>query len=166
MLGVARTRVFRMKSQTDLARPNNLENRRCNVSRDLFRQRLLTVVVALTLLPINSASVLSQEKESIVVVRMTDQLKFVPNQLTVHVGQTVKWINEGDEGGAGHTVTTNPEKVADPKHVSIPAGAKPFDSGNINPGKSYVYTFTVPGVYKYACAPHEGMMRGVITVEP
>lgn len=124
-------------------------------------------IAAVLLLSASSPSLVSQEKESIVVVRMTDELKFVPNRLTVHVGQTVKWVNEGDEAsGAPHTVTTNPEKVTDPKHVSIPEGAKPLDSGNINPGKSYMYTFQVPGVYKYACAPHEGMMRGEITVEP
>jgi plastocyanin len=157
---------IKVKSQTHVDRLSNLENWRSNVYRDFFRRGLLTMILALALLPMNSAFLRSQEGASIVVVRMTDELKFVPNRITIHVGQTVKWINEADEGGAGHTVTTNPEKVTDPKHVSMPSGAKPFDSGNINPGKSYMYTFKVPGVYKYACAPHEGMMRGEITVEP
>jgi plastocyanin len=155
-----------MKLQIEPDRQSNLKSRRCYLSRNLFRRGLLTTVFALMPLPMNSTFLLSQQMESIVVVRMTDELKFVPNQLTIHVGQTVKWINEADEGGVGHTVTTNPEKVNDPKHVSIPAGAQPFDSGNISPGKSYMYTFKVPGVYKYACAPHEGRMRGEITVEP
>ncbi|HXW61037.1 MAG TPA: plastocyanin/azurin family copper-binding protein [Candidatus Acidoferrales bacterium] len=130
---------------------------------ELRKHRLRAMIVALVLFPLNS---LSQQREAVVVIRMTDALKFVPDQVTIRVGQTVKWINEADEGGAPHTVTTDPEKVADPKHVSIPEGAKPFDSGSINPGKSYMHTFKVPGVYKYACAPHEGMMRGEITVEP
>jgi len=136
------------------------------VSANLPRCGWLTLIVAGMLWPTYSPSLFSQESESIVIVRMTDGMKFVPGRLTIHVGQTVKWVNEAEEGGAAHTVTTDPEKVMDPKHVSIPEGAKPFDSGNINPGRSYLYTFRVPGLYRYACAPHEGMMRGEITVEP
>jgi len=136
------------------------------VSRNLRSCRWLALLVVWMLSPTHSFSLFSQEGEPIVVIRMTDGLKFIPDRLTIHLGQTVKWVNEAEEGGAAHTVTTDPAKVADPKHVSIPEGAKPFDSGNINPGRSYSYTFRVPGVYKYACAPHEGMMRGEITVEP
>jgi plastocyanin len=127
----------------------------------------LSFTFALIVLQAASSSVFSQDKDdaSPVVVRMTDEMKFVPDQLTVHVGQTVKWVNEGENSGASHSVTTNADRLMDPKHASIPAGAKPFDSGIINPGKSFSYTFKVPGLYKYACAPHEGMMRGEITVE-
>jgi plastocyanin len=123
---------------------------------------------ALAILLASSSRVMSQDKndDSPVVIRMTDEMKFVPNQVTIRVGQTVKWTNEGDAGGASHSVTTNPDRLMDPKHVSIPAGAAPFDSGIVNPGKSFMYTFKVPGVYKYSCAPHEGMMRAEITVEP
>jgi plastocyanin len=107
-----------------------------------------------------------QDKGPPAIIHMTDQLKFIPDRLTVRVGQTVEWINDAEAGGASHAVTTDPEKVMDPKHVSRPAGAEVFDSGNIKPGKSFTYVFKVPGLYKYACPPHEGMMRGEITVEP
>jgi len=136
------------------------------VLKNLRRCRWLAMIAAGMLCPPHPFSLSSQESQPIVIVRMTDGMKFVPDRLTIHVGQTVKWLNEANEGGAAHTVTTDPEKVMDPKHVSIPEGAKPFDSGNINPGRSYLYTFRVPGVYRYACAPHEGMMRGEIMVEP
>jgi len=136
------------------------------VSANLSGCRWLALIVVGMLWSTHAWSLYSQESESIVIVRMTDGMKFVPDRLTIHVGQTVKWVNEAEEGGPAHTVTTDPEKVMDPSHVSIPAGAKPFDSGNINPGRSYLYTFRVPGVYRYACAPHEGMMRGEITVGP
>ena len=128
---------------------------------------LLSFVFALIFLQAGSSSVLPLAKGdgSPVIIRMTDEMKFDPNQLTIRAGQAVKWINEADAGGASHSVTTNPDRVMDPKHVSIPEGAEPFDSGIINPGKSFMYTFTIPGVYKYACAPHEGMMRAEITVE-
>ena len=127
----------------------------------------LSAIFSFIVLPASSASLLSQARgdDSPVVVRMTDEMKFVPDQLNVHTGQTVKWVNESESGGPSHSVTTNAERLMDPSHASIPGGAKPFDSGIINPGKSFSYTFRVPGVYKYACAPHEGMMRGQITVE-
>ena len=145
---------------------SELGNLRREATARLLKSRLSPLIVALMLLPMNSLLLHSQEKESVVVVRMTNDMKFIPNNLTIRVSQTVKWVNEAEEGGTLHNVTTDPEKVMEPKHVSIPDGAKPFDSGNINPGRSFTYTFTVPGVYKYACAPHEGMMRGEVTVEP
>jgi len=145
---------------------SELGNLRREATARFLKSRLSPLIVALMLLPMNPLLLHSQEKESVVVVRMTNDMKFIPNNLTIRVGQAVKWVNEAEEGGTLHNVTTDPEKVMEPKHVSIPDGAKPFDSGNINPGKSFTYTFTVPGVYKYACAPHEGMMRGEVTVEP
>jgi len=136
------------------------------VSANLRRCGWLAMMVAAMLWLTHSRSLFPQESASIIVVRMTDGMKFVPDRVTIHVGQTVKWVNEAEDGGVAHTVTTNPEKVLDPNHVSIPDGAQSFDSGNINPGRSYQYTFRVPGLYRYACAPHEGTMRGEITVEP
>lgn len=128
----------------------------------IFRTVLLTFIFV----HVSYSSALSQGKSSPTIVRMTDQMKFIPNKLTIHVGESVQWMNDGESDGASHSVTTNSDRVMDPKHVSIPEGAKPFDSGIINPGKSFTYTFTVPGVYKYACAPHEGAMQGEIMVEP
>ena len=48
----------------------------------------------------------------------------------------------------------------------VPVGAEPFDSGNIDAGGSYSYTFNVPGTYQYVCLPHElAGMIGVVVVE-
>jgi plastocyanin len=125
--------------------------------------RILSVFIFTAALALTSSfSVQSQDNGSVVVVRMTNEMKFVPEQVTIKVGQTVEWVNDPD--GPAHTVTTDADKVADPSHVSMPAGAKPFDSGVIKSGKSYRYTFTVPGVYRYVCQPHEKMMRGEVTV--
>jgi plastocyanin len=110
----------------------------------------------------SSFSAMSQDNSPVVVVRMTNEMKFVPEQVTIKPGQTIEWVNDPD--GPAHTVTTDADKVADPSHVSIPAGAKAFDSGVIKSGKSYRYTFTIPGVYRYVCQPHEKMMRGEVTV--
>ena len=100
------------------------------------------------------------------IIHMTDEMKFVPDRLTVREGQAVEWVNDAEAGGVSHVVATDPEKAMDPNHVSSPAGASVFDSGSILPGKSFTYIFKVPGLYKYVCPPHEGMMRGQVTVEP
>jgi plastocyanin len=103
-----------------------------------------------------------------VVVHMTDQppMKFVPDHVSIKVGQSVEWINDTDDQGPAHNVTTDPSRVQDPSHVSSPNGAESFDSGVIKPGRSFVHKFTVPGTYHYTCSPHEGTMRGQIDVQP
>jgi plastocyanin len=69
---------------------------------------------------------------------------FVPSALTVNVGDTVTWTNEDD---SPHTVTSG----------------GPFDSGNLDPGQSFSFTFTDPGTYGYACRYHDDMV-GTVTV--
>jgi len=89
--------------------------------------------------------------------------KYMPDPVKVKVGDTVKWVNKGD---TIHTATTDPANAPDPSWVSIPQGAETFDSGYMNSGEDFSYTFKVPGVYKYFCTTHvkEGM-RGEIDVE-
>ena len=96
------------------------------------------------------------------VVRMVDMpATFQPAQLTIKVGETVEWKNVGN---SVHHASSDPSTAVNPAEVSNPPGAKPFDSGFLQPGQSYTYTFTVPGTYKYICAPHEtsGMLGEVV----
>jgi plastocyanin len=97
-------------------------------------------------------------------IKMTDTPpKFVPETVTIDKGDTVEWINNA---ASLHSVTTNPAVAQDPKDVSAPAGAKPFDSGFMTPGAKWSYTFTVPGTYKYLCLPHEkDHMVGIVVVK-
>jgi plastocyanin len=89
--------------------------------------------------------------------------KFVPSTITIQKGDTVQWINSAQ---SLHSVTTNPSVAQDPKDVSSPPGAKPFDSGFMPPGAKWSYTFTVPGTYKYLCLPHEkDHMTGLVVVK-
>ncbi len=98
------------------------------------------------------------------VVEMTSGLSFVAAEVTIKVGDTVEWRNRSLQA---HTVTTDPVQVRQPRLVSVPEGAKVFDSGPVWPGEIYRRTFTVPGRYQYTCVPHERFgMRGVIIVEP
>jgi plastocyanin len=90
--------------------------------------------------------------------------RFAPETITVRVGQTVTWRNTSS---VAHTVTADPARASNPANVELPAGAAPFDSGTIQPGSQYQYTFTTPGEYRYVCLPHEGAgMVGSVTVQP
>ena len=96
-------------------------------------------------------------------VRMTNSLKYVPEDVTISAGQTVVWTNTSS---TFHTVTNDPALAKDRRHAQLPPEAQPFDSGNIAPGEVFQHTFEVPGTYVYFCIPHETMgMIGKITVE-
>jgi plastocyanin len=99
-----------------------------------------------------------------VVVKMSDKPpKFMPETATIKVGQTVEWINNAK---TLHSVDADPDMVQRPKDVVLPKGAKPFDSGFMQPGATFDYTFTVPGTYKYTCVPHEkDSMNGTVVVK-
>jgi len=97
-----------------------------------------------------------------ITIRMTDGLRFVPARATVRVGQRVAWKNVG---GVAHTVTTLRSKASRKADASVPAGARAWDSGFIGGGETYTRTFTIPGIYRYFCIPHEGArMVGTIVV--
>ena len=109
------------------------------------------------------ATVPAAPQESDAVVKMTPERKFIPEKTTIKVGQTVEWVN--DDNTMPHEVTTDQNVASDPSNVSIPAEAAPFDSHLITGGKSFRHQFTVPGLYRYACPPHENDgMLGEVTV--
>ena len=99
-----------------------------------------------------------------VVVRMTDDYRFVPATVTITAGQTVKWVDTGS--AQLHTVADDPDLAQDPSMVSRPKGAQPFSSPTITPGQSFEHKFTVPGTYRYICVPHQPEMRGRVIVKP
>ena len=70
--------------------------------------------------------------------------------LVIGVNNTVTWTNSDS---AAHTITS----------TSSPSGAA-FDSGNMNPGATCTWTFTVPGTYQYKCRYHS-QMTGTIVVK-
>ena len=71
---------------------------------------------------------------------------FQPSSLEVPVGTKVEWHNQD---GMQHTVTSDMQGL--------------FDSGALNPGKKFDFTFNTPGSYSYHCNIHPGM-QGTITV--
>ena len=96
------------------------------------------------------------------VVGMNDKLRFVPNEITIKVGDTVEWRNIG---AIPHTITADPERMPNSTNIKLPNGAEAFDSGWVVRGKSYRYTFSEPGIYRYICLPHESAgMLGIVIV--
>jgi plastocyanin len=71
---------------------------------------------------------------------------FVPNIAEVPKGTTVTWTNEDN---APHTITS----------VS---GS--FDSGSIDPGKTYSYKFDQAGTFEYSCTIHPSIPHGKVIV--
>jgi plastocyanin len=78
-------------------------------------------------------------------------LAFAPATLTVPVGTTVQWMNDDN---IAHTVTADDGS---------------FDSGNMNAGAAFKFTFTKAGTYAYYCKYHGGPggagMAGTIIVQ-
>ena len=72
---------------------------------------------------------------------------FVPGTVGISKGTTVTWTNDD---GYQHTIT------------SVPKGA--FDSGPIDPGKTYSYTFNQAGTFEYSCTIHTSMTHGNVVV--
>lgn len=72
---------------------------------------------------------------------------FVPNPVTVKVGDSVMWVNNDS---IAHTATAN--------------NGTTFSSGTIAPGGSFKTTFSAAGTFAYHCAFHPGMV-GTVTVQ-
>ena len=102
-----------------------------------------------------------------IIVTMTNELRFDPEELTISVGDTVTWLNASN---MPHTATCdpgqNPVAKSHPDYVELPDGTLPWGSALLQPNESFTYTFTTPGEYRYFCIPHVlSGMRGRIHVE-
>ena len=70
---------------------------------------------------------------------------FSPASLSVQVGDTVTWTNVDD---SPHTVTS-----------------EAFDSGNLDAGQTFSFTFTEAGTFSYVCNYHDEMTASVTVAE-
>jgi plastocyanin len=73
--------------------------------------------------------------------------KFDPAILKIHVGETVKFLNDDEEP---HTATAQDGS---------------FDSKALDKDEAWTYTFTKAGQIPYICAIHP-FMKGTVTVTP
>jgi LPXTG-motif cell wall-anchored protein len=72
--------------------------------------------------------------------------QFSPSSVTVNVGDTVTWTNNG------------------PTPHSATSSGGVWDTGIMDAGKSGSHTFTEPGTFAYICTPHPNM-HGTVVVQ-
>jgi plastocyanin len=75
-------------------------------------------------------------------------MSYSPATLTVKKGTTVTWTNSDS---AAHTVTADSGNL--------------FDSGTLNPGKTFNFQFDTAGTFAYHCTFHSSMHGKVIVTE-
>jgi plastocyanin len=75
-------------------------------------------------------------------------VKFLPSRIEIAAGTTVTWTNNDP---LAHTVT---------------ADDGTWDSGTIEPGKTFSRTFTQPGEYTVHCTPHPFMKAVIVVRQP
>jgi plastocyanin len=73
--------------------------------------------------------------------------QFTPSKVTIKVGGTVTWTNEGS---SVHTVTADDGS---------------FDSGDLQKGKTFSQTFDSTGTFSYHCSIHSSMKAQVVVEE-
>ena len=86
-------------------------------------------------------------RDEVVQVRM-ENIQFMPREVRVAAGGTVRWEN-----------TDTP-----PHTVTRPGGPERFDSGTLQPGKTFEHRFSAPGRCDYLCTIHPGQ-TGTVVVE-
>ncbi|MDX2214951.1 MAG: plastocyanin [Oculatellaceae cyanobacterium bins.114] len=91
-------------------------------------------------------------------------LAFEPANVTVHVGDTVKWVNNKLPP---HNIVFDDKQI--PTASKELATKISHEQLMFSPGESFEVTFSADmptGTYSYYCAPHRGAgMAGKITVE-
>jgi plastocyanin len=86
-------------------------------------------------------------------------IAFKPDSISVAAGTSVTW-KQTDPGV--HTVTSGTVDQGTGGVTEKPDGT--FDSGNLETGKTFSFTFAEPGTYSYFCAVHPATMRGRVQV--
>jgi plastocyanin len=95
--------------------------------------------------PATDHSTVANSAASAVVHVVMRNMKFSPASIEIKPGETVEWTNEDI---TPHTATSAPL----------------FDSGSIDPDKSWRHTFSEPGNFAYTCTFHPDM-KAIVTVK-
>ena len=77
---------------------------------------------------------------------------FEPDELHVTAGTTIEWRYDGS---AGETESTH----------NVIALDSSFNSGDLNPGTRYSFTFEKLGEFAYVCSYHAKQMTGKIIIQ-
>ena len=113
---------------------------------------LRLAAVILLMLPLFSCNLIDDDnpgQNNLVIIRDNS---FSPQTIQVNAGRVVLWRHDGS---SPHTVTSGTPATS----------GRLFDSGNLNPGGSFEFTFSSPGSYVYYCKIHGTMMSGTVNVQ-
>lgn len=86
---------------------------------------------------------------------------YSPQQITIHVGETVHWT----WSGSNHTVTSGTAPTED----NLFCSPNDLNCGTANPsnaGATYDHTFNSQGTFHYFCKIHGTFMTGTVVVQP
>jgi uncharacterized cupredoxin-like copper-binding protein len=107
-------------------------------------------------------------------IRMTDDMRFAPSQITVRQGETVRLVAVNAGRVLHEIVIGTPEELAThaelmKKHPNMEHD-EPY-MAHVDPGQrgAIVWTFNRPGSFEFAClipGHFEAGMKGRITVQP
>lgn len=132
-----------------------------------FSRRAALATVATGLVSIAGCSWGPSFPDADVIAGPEGRFVFEPAELSVTVGETVRW----GFASSGHNVCCRPD---DSDEVELPESAEPFASYGreesprslVPQGETYEHTFDVAGKYVYVCIPHVSRgMVGIIHVE-
>ena len=116
------------------------------------------------IIDMDNASVVSVTKDADRKLRSTVQPNlvyaeinvFLPHAVKLNSDSTVRWIND----------SSVPHNVVGTYAVNSPSDNLRIDSGFIDEGKSFQYTFKGEGVFEYHCTIHsEEGMAGILVIE-
>lgn len=110
-------------------------------------KKFYSLVVALALF--SSGALMSQTYHNVDV----SNFAFTPQQLEIHLGDTVVWTNSLGQ----HSVDGN--------GIDFPENPESFGNDVGPAGWTYEFIFTQPGVYNYKCGVHASMTGSVIVSE-
>ena len=107
-------------------------------------KRLLYLAILSMAALLISAPALSAQDDTTVSIQ---DFSFNPGQITVAPGTTVTWTNEGP---SPHTTTADDGS---------------WDSGTLQQGEDFSFTFDKPGTYTYHCSIHPDMTATITVSE-
>jgi len=88
-------------------------------------------------------------------------LKFVPAELTITAGTSVKWVNRDPfDHDVTSGVSINGREMRGMKQTRFPDHK--FSSGLFGENKSFSFIFDEPGEYKYYCNIHPFMVASIV----
>ena len=105
----------------------------------------LAVAATLALLALVTVGAKAPPKEGVVEVNIK-KLTFIPENVTIKVGQTVRWTNNDD------------------RDYLLVARDQSFKSPNLRPKEKFEHKFTEAGTVEYSCALHPRLL-GMVVVE-